>query len=369
MKQAPSFWETINPVALLLWPLSIVFSWVSKLRKFAYEKGFLNAHKLPVPVIIVGNIRVGGTGKTPIVIALARELHKRGLRPGIISRGYVQSPSNREKTHPEMNGLEVLAHASPTTYGDEPVLMAKLLSSLNIPVFIGKKRYETGVALLKKYPACDVIISDDGLQHYALARSPARTGGHDIEIVVRDARGDGNTFSLPAGPLREPSKRARDVTLQTGLDLKIKQAKYLGASIYLISVELGQAYQLIHPEETAPLQSFANKKVLAAAGLGHPQKFFDILNSVGLGADPENSGGEMKTLPLPDHFSFESNPFEDPAFNDREAILITQKDAVKCESFTDPRLWVVPLEAKLPEQLLQWVKTTIQKPKVQTSSK
>lgn len=358
MKQAPSFWETINPVSLLLWPLSVLFSWASQLRRLAYKKGFLSAHKLPVPVVIVGNIRVGGTGKTPIVITLAKELQKRGLRPGIISRGYAQSQESNQDSHTAINGFEVLGNSSPATCGDEPVLMAELLSSLNIPVFVGKKRYETGVALLKKYPTCDVIISDDGLQHYALARNPARSGGQDIEIVVRDARGDGNTFLLPAGPLREPKSRPRDVTLQTGLDLKITQTNYLGASIYLIPVELGQAYRLTDPEETLPLQSFVTKKVLAAAGLGHPQKFFDILNSTGLGIDPSS---DMKTLALPDHYSYETNPFEDHTLSDREAILITQKDAVKCKSFTDPRLWVVPLEAKLPEQLLQWIKTIVQK--------
>jgi tetraacyldisaccharide 4'-kinase len=372
MKQAPAFWEDINPISLLLWPFSILFSWIAKLRKLAYETnflGFFKSQKLPVPVIIVGNIRVGGTGKTPIVITLAKELVKLGFRPGIISRGYVQSQEDQKQTN---DGLEVVSNASPAIYGDEPVLMAKLLSSLNIPVFIGKKRYATGVALLKKYPTCDVIISDDGLQHYALARHPARIGGHDIEIVVRDARGEGSTFVLPAGPLREPADRPRDVTLQTGLDLQLTPTKYLGVPIYLIQVELGLAYRLNRPEETLPLQSFATKKVLAAAGLGHPQKFFDILSSSGLGADSgteADSGGDMKTLPLPDHFSFESNPFEDPAFSDREAILITEKDAVKCQSFTDPRLWVVPLEAKLPEQFLQWIKTTIQKPAVQASSK
>lgn len=361
MRQAPAFWETINPISLLLWPLSVLFSWLSKLRKLAYEKGLLSARKLPVPVIIVGNIRVGGTGKTPIVIKLAKELHQLGLRPGIISRGYVQSRKSHPDRHTQINGFEVLGNSSPATYGDEPVLMAQHLRALNIPVFVGKKRYETGIALLKKYPSCDVVISDDGLQHYALARSPARTGGQDIEMVVRDARGDGNTFSLPAGPLREPKSRPRDVTLQTGLDLKITQTNYLGASIYLIPVELGQAYRLTDPEETLPLQSFATKRVLAAAGLGHPQKFFDILNSAGLGIDPS---GDMKTLALPDHYSFETNPFEDQLFNDREAILITEKDAVKCQSYKDPRLWVVPLEAKLPKPLLQWIKTIVQKPAV-----
>lgn len=131
----------------------------------------------------------------------------------------------------------------------------------------------------------------------------------------------------------------------------------MGASIYIIPVELGEVYRLNQETETAPLQSFATKKVLAAAGLGHPQKFFDILSDAGLG---QQADGEMKTLALPDHFSSETNPFDDPAYQDIEAILITEKDAVKCQSFSDPRIWVVPLQAQLPEQLLQWIKTTVQ---------
>jgi tetraacyldisaccharide 4'-kinase len=355
MKQAPAFWEVLNPTSLLMWPLSLVFGWISDLRKLAYEKGLLTSKKLLVPVIIVGNIRVGGTGKTPIVIALAKELEKRGFRPGIISRGYVQNKSTSSSTRDDVH--EVFKESNPHTCGDEPVLMAQLLSSINIPVFIGKKRFETGQALLKQYPNCNVIISDDGLQHYALSRQTARTGGHDIEVVVRDGRGEGNGFLLPAGPLRESHDRPRDLTLQTGLDVGISKAVYMNAPIYVIPVELGQAYLLGQPENTQALSSFKDKKVLAAAGLGNPQKFFNILSEAGLGASIE-----MKVLALPDHFSFETNPFEDPAFADIEAILITEKDAVKCHALAEPRLWVVPLQAQLPEQLLAWIESVVQRP-------
>lgn len=210
MKQAPAFWEKLNPISLLLWPLSILFLWIANLRRFAYNKGLLQSQKLPVPVIIVGNIRVGGTGKTPIVIALAKELSKLGLRPGIISRGYVQnssaSPGRQAQTNSNSlhDGLEVLGNASPAIFGDEPVLMAKQLSALHIPVFIGKKRYATGIALLKKHPSCDVIISDDGLQHYALARNPARAGGTISRLLYATPGVKAIRFYYPQGLFVNP---------------------------------------------------------------------------------------------------------------------------------------------------------------------
>lgn len=345
MRAAPAFWEKLHLFAILLWPLSWVFSMFAGLRRMAFRNGWFNSAKLPVPVIIVGNLRVGGTGKTPIVIALAKALAEAGYQPGIISRGYGKADGNESS-----EASQVLPESNPADYGDEPVLMARLLASLKIPVFIGTKRVAAGQALLKKYPKCDVIISDDGLQHYALQRHTARNGGRDIEIVVRDARAEGNGLLLPAGPLREPANRARDLTIQTGVDLPLSNINFLGGPLYIVNVKMGHVYKLSDPSQTTPLETFIGKPVLAAAGLGHPQKFFDIVDQTGVSA---------KHLPLPDHFSYATNPFVDPSYANIEVILITEKDAVKCQPLNEPRLWVVPLEASLPEELIRWIKNVI----------
>jgi len=345
MRAAPAFWEKLHLFAILLWPLSWGFSMFAGLRRMAFRNGWFNSAKLPVPVIIVGNLRVGGTGKTPIVIALAKALAEAGYQPGIISRGYGKADVNESS-----EASQVLPESNPADCGDEPVLMARLLASLKIPVFVGAKRVAAGQKLLKKYPKCDIIISDDGLQHYALQRHPVREGGRDIEIVVRDARAEGNGLLLPAGPLREPAHRARDLTIQTGVDLPLSNINFLGGPLYVVNVKMGHVYKQSDPSQSAPLETFAGRNILAGAGLGHPQKFFDIIDQAGVSA---------KHLPLPDHFSYATNPFADPSYADIEVILITEKDAVKCQSLNESRLWVVPLEATLPEELIRWIKNVI----------
>jgi tetraacyldisaccharide 4'-kinase len=206
-RKAPKFWERRGPTSLLLWPLSWLYGLVVRMRKLILDTGLVKQKPAPVPVIIVGNIRVGGTGKTPIVIALAERLQQLGWRPGIISRGYGSS----SQTAP----LQVHGNSDPALVGDEPVLIAKRTHD-QFPIWVFPKRQRTIGALLKHSPNVNVIISDDGLQHSGLARWPAREGGRDIEFVVRDGRGEGNRFLLPAGPLREPATRERDATLFTG---------------------------------------------------------------------------------------------------------------------------------------------------------
>ena len=350
-RKAPKFWERRGPTSLLLWPLSWLYGLVVRMRKLILDTGLVKQKPAPVPVIIVGNIRVGGTGKTPIVIALAERLQQLGWRPGIISRGYGSS----SQTAP----LQVHGNSDPALVGDEPVLIAKRTHD-QFPIWVFPKRQRTIGALLKHSPNVNVIISDDGLQHSGLARWPAREGGRDIEFVVRDGRGEGNRFLLPAGPLREPATRERDATLFTGKtkDIETKlgpQDEYfLGRRAFSLLGHLGNAYQLINPANTQTLvqiaDSYLPNKITAVAALGNPQRFFDDLLKQGIAA---------KSIPLPDHATYTPEFFEKI---NAQCILITEKDAVKCTTITDERIWVVPMTLTLPDSLADWLQSILQRP-------
>jgi tetraacyldisaccharide 4'-kinase len=304
----------------------------------------------PVPIIIVGNIRVGGTGKTPIVIALAERLSQLGWKPGIISRGY----GSTSKTSPQ----QVRSDSDPTQVGDEPVLIAKRTHD-QFPIWVFPKRNQSIRALLKHSPDVNVIISDDGLQHRGLVRWPAREGGRDIEFVVRDARGEGNRFLLPAGPLREPATRERDATLLTGKQEPnktngLRDEYFLGRRAFTMTGELDTPYQLINPSNTQTLDSIANNylpnKITAVAALGNPQGFFDDLLKHGIGS---------KCISLPDHATFTAEFFS--AIN-ASLILITEKDAVKCAGVSDERIWVVPMSLRISDSLAEWLQSILQRP-------
>ena len=350
-RKAPKFWERRGPTSLLLWPLSWLYGLVVRVRKLILDTGLIKQKPAPVPVIIVGNIRVGGTGKTPIVIALAERLQQLGWRPGIISRGYGSSA----QTSP----LQVNSHADPSLVGDEPVLIAKRTHD-QFPIWVFPKRQKSIRSLLKHSPDVNVIISDDGLQHSGLARWPAREGGRDIEFVVRDGRGEGNGFLLPAGPLRERATRERDATLFTG---KTKGAEsklgpqdeyFLGRRAFSLLGSLGNAYQLINPTNTQTLSQLADSylpnKITAVAALGNPQRFFDDLLKQGVAG---------KTISLPDHATYTPEFFEKIH---AQCILITEKDAVKCTAITDERIWVVPMNLTLPDSLVDWLQSILQRP-------
>jgi tetraacyldisaccharide 4'-kinase len=329
-------WQKQGVWAYVMQPLAMLFGVLAAKRR----ERWLNAESpqiSPVPLIIVGNLTVGGAGKTPVVLALAEALCAAGYFPGIISRGY--GGKITKPTAVDSNSL-------PDVVGDEPLLMAKRLERFGVPVWVYRERFQTVLALLEAHPKTNVIISDDGLQHYALARCFPR----DVELVVMDARGGGNGYLLPAGPLREPLSRPRSATVYHGINADVLtpiRAEYDGA-FFQAHWQLGMAYQLTCPHIQKSLPSFGNQKILAAAGIGYPARFFNSLEQAGLTLN--------RTLALPDHFDFSVNPFLTAS---ETIILITEKDAVKCAEFKDDRLWVVPGNLMLPDELLNFIRHSI----------
>jgi len=347
-RKAPRFWERRGATALLLWPLSWVYGLALRILKLIQDLGLGNRQAAPVPIIIVGNIRVGGTGKTPIVIALAQRLAQLGWRPGIISRGYAST---------QISPTQVRSDSDPMQVGDEPVLIAKRTHD-QFPIWVFPKRRQSIKALLKHSPDVNVIISDDGLQHSGLSRWPAREGGRDIEFVVRDGRGEGNGFLLPAGPLRESADRGRDATLFTesvgGNKSGLLEEYFAGRRAFTLLGTLGIPYQLNNSANTQTLAQitgqFLPAQISVVAALGNPKRFFNALQKQGITG---------KWIALPDHASYTPE-----FFNGIEAqcILITEKDAVKCASINDQRIWVVPMSLNLPDNLIDWVQSILQRP-------
>jgi tetraacyldisaccharide 4'-kinase len=300
-----------------------LFSMLVALRRALYHAGFLRRERLPVPVVIVGNISVGGTGKTPLVIQLALALRALGRHPGIVSRGYGSDTADI---------AEVTPGSDPGVVGDEPLLLAR---RSGCPVFVGRNRPAAARALIAGHPECDVIIADDGLQHYRLAR--------DLEIAVFDGRGVMNGWPLPAGPLREPvSRLARaDAVVLNGttvspaptIDLPVFQMRMLGASFH----------RLDDPLIKCSANDLAGKKLHAVAGIGAPQRFFDRLSELGL---------SFSAHPFSDHHVFCP---EDLTFIG-DAILTTEKDAVKLARLLLPLpVWVLPVTAEVSPDLAAFV--------------
>lgn len=311
-------WYEPRPPAGLV-PLSAVFRGAVALRRWAYRKGWRHSQRLKVPVVVVGNLTVGGTGKTPLTIWLAEFLKASGYKPGVVSRGY----GGRKQDKP----LAVYADSDPAEAGDEPVLIAR---STGCPVYVCPRRVEAGLALLAASD-CDILIADDGLQHYALAR--------DVEIAVVDGeRRFGNGFCLPAGPLREPVERLREV------DLIVCRGEPQPGE-YAMALVLGEAVNLADETLKKPLADFIGTKLGAVAGIGHPQRFFSGLKNIGL---------NFEARAFPDHHRFVPQDLG----ADNAQVLMTEKDAVKCRGFANrERLWAVLLAASLPpafgEHLLQ----------------
>jgi tetraacyldisaccharide 4'-kinase len=321
-------WLRRGPLALALWPLSLLFRGLAALRITLFRVGLLKSERLPVPVIVVGNIFIGGTGKTPLTIWLVEQLRAAGLKPGVISRGHGGEG--------EPGPREVVAGSSARDVGDEPLLIA---NRTGCPVVVGRRRAQAGRHLLARHPEVNVLVTDDGLQHYALRR--------DLELVLFDGRGVGNGWTLPAGPLREPASRRRDVTVVNTPELTPALAKAVGGRPWQMRLAGEYAEQLRDPQQRVPLSAMKDKRIAAAAGIGNPSRFFTMLKAAGLA---------IQELPLPDHHDFLDDPFRGV---DAELILITEKDAVKCRQLehlnNDPRLWVVPVAAQIDPALAAYI--------------
>jgi tetraacyldisaccharide 4'-kinase len=306
-------WYQLSLWQALLWPVSLLFRGLVALRRLMYQFNLLSSYRLPVPMIVVGNLTVGGAGKTPLVLWLAEFLRAQGYHPGIVSRGY-GSPARSPQS--------VTASSDPALAGDEPVLLAR---RAQCPVWIGARRAEVARELLKARPDCDILISDDGLQHYALQR--------DVEIVVVDGqRRFGNGCLLPAGPLREPLTRMKstDAVVVNGGD--IAPGEY--------AMRLGGAnFRSLREPVNATAADFAGKRLHAVAGIGHPARFFDYLRQLGL---------DVVEHPFPDHHAYQPHELQ---FDNTDAILMTEKDAVKCAAFAPDNAWMLAVDAEVDAAL------------------
>lgn len=327
MNWLEAYWYRITPLHLLLLPLSLLFGLLAALRRWGYRLELLPSVRLPIPVIIVGNITVGGSGKTPLVLWLADFLQAQGMHPGIVSRGYGGS-----NNMPMM----VTTASDAAVAGDEPLLLARR-SGDACPVWVGHDRAATAQALLAAHPGCDVLICDDGLQHYRLRR--------DLEIAVVDGeRRFGNGLLLPAGPLRENLSRLDSVDAivinetrgqETGIRHQEKtfHMKLAGESFY----------NLLNPDSRSTPAAFMSKRLHAIAGIGDPRRFFDHLQGLGLTVTPHA---------FPDHHRFEQQELAQLAeLTDADAIFMTEKDAVKCLAFASEKFWVLPVAARIDAEL------------------
>jgi len=318
MKSAPTHWRQRSLCAALLLPSAALFRGLAALRRGLYRHDILRCEQLPVPVIVVGNIAVGGSGKTPAALWLVEELQKAGWRPGIVSRGYGGRAAAGDTPH------LVATDPNPDVHGDEPVLLAR---ESGCPVAVGRDRPAAARALLAVHPECDVIVSDDGMQHYRLART--------VEIAVVDERTLGNCWPLPSGPLREPLARLAEADLILAHGELSPHLQAAAGAVPVASMRLvGERFRsLARPTEWRGAEAFAGKKVHALAGIGQPQRFFDQLTAMGLDIIPH---------PFPDHYRYRAADFDSAP---GETWLMTSKDAVKCVALALPDAWELPVRA------------------------
>ena len=313
MREPPDFWYEPSPLGALLAPLGWAVALFTVLRRGAYQAGMRRSRQVGCPIVVVGNLSAGGTGKTPLVIAIAKLLARRGLRVGVVCRGYRGTASRWPR--------QVRSDSDPNRVGDEAVLLARRTGG---PVAAGPNRIAAARILFRR-AKCDVILSDDGLQHLGLAR--------DVEIVVVDGvRRHGNGRCMPAGPLREPLGRLASV------DLVVVNGAARSDELEMQLVA-GDAVSLVDAGQTRPLDSFRGAPVHAVCAIGHAERFFRTLEAHGM---------TIVRHPFPDHHPFREAEIR---FPDGAPVLMTEKDAVKCERFADARHWYVPVEAVLSSEL------------------
>lgn len=332
-------------MAWTLTPLSALFYVITVGRRALYAMGLRRPTLMDVPVVVIGNVYIGGTGKTPLTVELVRALTERGWRPGIVSRGY-----GALDTAPRL----VRAADEARNVGDEPLLIVRATTA---PVAIAKRRVKAAQLLRQAHPECDVIVADDGLQHLQLAR--------DMEIALLNYRALGNGWVLPAGPLREPRSRLNDVdAIVINGDIPDFPAN---APRFRMRTYVASAFALHAPRLRIELSALAAEqrshgwRFTAAAGIGMPDKFFAMLRAAGL---------VIEELPLADHFDYQINPF---ATCTADRILITEKDAVKCVDnpafANDSRLWVVPLITEVDPHLIDAVVACITAARIAVSAR
>ena len=334
-------WTGRGPLACALLPLSWLYALGHAIYGGLYRSGVLRSWRVGLPVIVVGNLYAGGTGKTPLVIELVRELKARGWRPGVISRGYGRMSG-------DVRPVEAGAHASEV--GDEPLLIVQAAA---VPVVVGADRVAAARVLHSLNPKCNVIVCDDGLQHPRLARN--------VEIAVLHFRGIGNGWRLPAGPLRDSLQRLRSVDAVV-LNGDVPPLRIHG-QVFKMNAELDEVYSVADPGRRAPLASLVDEqrrtgtRIVAAAGIATPEKFFAMLRAAGLTIDE---------VPLPDHYDFAVSPFFSREY---DVALVTEKDAVKCRASaamrTDGRLCAVSLRTRVEPALVDLIEAKIT-PKART---
>lgn len=321
-------WSGKSPLYLLLLPLSWLYGLISNLIRYSYKSGLKKSWRAPVPVVVVGNLTAGGNGKTPVVIWLVETLQQHGFRVGVVSRGY----GGKAESYPLVLTVDTLAAQA----GDEPVL---IFQRTGAPVAVSPVRSDAVKALLAAHEL-DVIITDDGLQHYALQR--------DVEIVVVDGvRRFGNAHWLPAGPMRERQARLRSV------DAVITNGGTALAGELSMVLQPGKAVNLVTGEQR---DAATLKSVVAMAGIGHPPRFFATLKQLGVDLQKEIAFADHQAY-SPEQISATVQP--------GQQLLMTEKDAVKCRSFAQPDWWYLPVEAKIQglqaEKLLQKIADLILK--------
>lgn len=320
-------WTMFGACHLVLKPLSWIYGAIIAIRVWLFKIGFLRKHVLRVPVVVVGNVTVGGTGKTPLVIYIVEQFKKLGLKPGVISRGYAGTAKGV---------VGVGSESDPIVVGDEPLLIAK---RTNVPVYIGADRVAAGKHLLEQHADCDVIISDDGMQHYQLHR--------DAEIAVIDGtKVFGNGALIPAGPLREPLTRLSSVDIMVvnglwqGMFRLEDVSKTREFNMRLISERF---YNLISPQQTTDGSLFVGQSIAAITGIGNPKRFFNQIEAFGF---------DFIKAERPDHHAFSPHDFDDL---DADIILMTEKDAVKCTAIAKPNFWVLPISADIDVEFIQLI--------------
>ena len=309
------FWSRRGLLAWLLWPVSLFFGIAVCSRRILYGVRLLKSAHPGIPVIVVGNLTVGGSGKTPLVLWIAEFLRGQGWSPGIVSRGYGAAVNEPRAATVASEAREV---------GDEPIVLSR---RSGCPVWVGPDRVQVAALLRAAHKDVDVLVLDDGLQHYAIRR--------DLEIAVVDGRGFGNGFLLPAGPLREPKSRLRSVHAVVSHESPIKG--------YAMKLEGHQVHRMTDARERRVLESFAGQKVHAVAGIGDPNRFFLHLAAAGIKLLPH---------PFPDHHAFAPRDLE---FGDQLPVMLTEKDAVKLRSAARPHWWVLPVSARLDPAFGDWL--------------